>query len=302
MSAIIIDMMLPGITRSWAEFCMIHNENAIALDGFVNEGPKQDIKNRRFNFNHHEGVYRPATRATCAQVLVEVRSGLFGLFRGNDHWLAVCMNDCDEDVCTSYAILKDRVLYDNTLNPRINKLVSMEDMMDTFAGAYPFHQDLEALQELAWVFEPYRTFRKYGGIERQNADEYMDIIRAVRARIREYVVNGGEKIPLELDYDVVARHKRWCLVDEKGAQARTAMLSDGIKVFLSARPCGSNRTITVGKMSQYATCDLAWLLAELQKLEEGWGGGTTIIGSPRGKGTALDDKTLSALMEEACSK
>lgn len=50
---------------------------SIALDGYVNVGPRFDHEGPRVNFNHHEEVDRLATRATCGQVLMAIRQGLF---------------------------------------------------------------------------------------------------------------------------------------------------------------------------------------------------------------------------------
>ncbi len=54
---------------------------SIALDGYVRGGPQYDWRGPHISFNHHEDVDRLATRATCAQVLMSLRSGLFGRFR-----------------------------------------------------------------------------------------------------------------------------------------------------------------------------------------------------------------------------
>ena len=137
---------------------------SVAIDGFVREGPWFDASLPSKCFNHHEGVSRLETRATCAQVMLAVRQGFYRRFRdGDGPRAAVYANDCDEDVCMSWFLLKHHALSAQILNPLLNRLVHMVDLLDTTAGAYPFPEDLPALHGLAWVFEPYRRFRLAGG-------------------------------------------------------------------------------------------------------------------------------------------
>ena len=72
---------------SWDDFVKTYPENSIALDGFVT-GPTHFFKNEKgvwANFNHHEGVDRLSTRATCAQTLLAIRQGLIKSFVGDIH-------------------------------------------------------------------------------------------------------------------------------------------------------------------------------------------------------------------------
>jgi hypothetical protein len=104
------------------------------------------------NFNHHEGVSRLETRATCAQVLLAVRQGFFRRFTGTVH---VYVNDCDEDVCLSVFLLRYPHLCQGVINPLLNRLVAMEDMLDSTACSYAYPPEMKSLQTLAWIFAPY---------------------------------------------------------------------------------------------------------------------------------------------------
>lgn len=240
---------------SWEEFRQRTGPFAVALDGYVADGPRRDfgLGGPRQNFNHHEGVYRPATRATCAQVLVEVRDGFFERFRDADGPRAdVYENDCDEDVCTSVTVLRHPHLAEATMNPFLNRLVGIEDMLDTFAGAYPFPKDLPVLRKLAWVFDPYRRFRLSGSLERRDAAEYRGIVEDVEQRMLAHLTGHGSAIPLDFRYEVLRRGDGWVMVRELGAHARTAMLADGIRAFVSVRerPDGA-RTLVIGKFKAH---------------------------------------------------
>jgi hypothetical protein len=296
---------------SWEEFCRRTEPFSVALDGYVADGPQQDYgpQGPRQNFNHHEGVYRPATRATCAQVLVEVRDGFYERFRDdNGPRVDAYMDDCDEDIGTSVTILKHPHLAEQTMNPLLNRLVGIEDMLDTFAGAYPFPKDLPVLHELAWVFDPYRRFRLSGGLERRRASEYLGIVEDVEQRILAHLTGHGSAIPLDFRYEVLRQGDGWVMVRELGAQARTAMLADGIRAFVSVRdrPSGA-RTIVIGKFKTHTPGNLGAVIAACNEAEgdhaaDRWGGGSNIIGGPRVSGTRLDDQTIAEIMDQCFGK
>lgn len=277
---------------------------AITLDGYVAAGPLFDPRGPRVNFNHHEQVSRLETRATCAQVLIAIRQGLYKTFQQAGRKRAeIFVNDCDEDVALSTFLLMHPQLVEQVMNPRINRLVAMEDMLDTTAGAYPFPSDLESVEELAWVFEPYRRFRLSGGVERKDAQEFGSIMSDVHYRILSYVCGSPGRVVLDTNYEVIGRGTGWCMVKELGLHARTGMFADGIHAFVSVRPRPDGRyTYTIGKMSQFIPCPLADILFQLNELENGgddrWGGSPDmVIGSPRVSGSWLTPDTISQTVE-----
>ncbi len=278
---------------SWNKFIKTYPSYSIALDGFVNEGPMFNANGPHMNMNHHEGVDRLATRSTCAQALLSVRLGLFSSFRDkNGPKATIYVNDCDEDVCTSFFILKNHYLTNNTINPLLNKLVSMEDSLDCTAGAYPFPADLPTLQELAWVFAPYRQFRLSGGLEKRDADSFYNIITDVCSRISKYIVGQGECIPLDTRYERIGSGKNFAVVKEIGAYAKTGMFSDGIKAYLSIKERSDGKyQYVIGRLSPFVFVD-TMIIAKALNQEENkttdcWGGGNSIIGSPRISGSSL---------------
>ncbi len=290
-----VDALNPGI--SWEDFNKFP-KYSIALDGFVKEGPAFDSKKIVANFNHHEGVDRLATRATCAQILMAIRQDLFSTFRNEKGVVAnVWVNDCDEDVCTAWFLLKNHYLVKGTMNPAINRLVAMEDVLDATAGAYPFPSDLSALQELAWVFEPYRTFRLGGNLEKRDSSAFKSIICDVENRILLHIIGRGNNIPLDTRYEVMDSGSGWSMVREIGAHARTGMFADGIKAFVSVKDRQDGKWgYTIGKLSPFIPFDLIKLTETLNKIDssngDNWGGGNNIMGSPRVKGSSISPKEL----------
>jgi hypothetical protein len=302
----------------WLDFCHNKPPFSIALDGYVYGGPKFAVTTTLFNpsnlpgpyvnFNHHEEVDRLATRATCGQVLMAIRQGLFTTFRdGYGVKARVYVNDCDEDVCTSYFLLKNQFFVESSVNPLLNRLVDLEDKLDSTAGAYPFPQDLPVLQELAWVFYPYRSFRLNGGLDRKESSEYEEIIHDVGRRIMEHITGRGKSMPLDARYERLGGGAGWALIREVGFNAKTGMFSDGIRAYVSVRERPNGRyTYTVGRMSPFVSFDVPRILSELnleeQKLQgteskDVWGGGNTIGGSPRVAGSALKPEEVSRIVE-----
>lgn len=291
---------------SFADFCATYPPFSIAFDGFVNEGPCFDPTGPRSNFNHHEKVDRLATRSTCAQALMAIRQGLFSRYR-NEHGPVVLayFNDCDEDVCMTWALLKYGYLAKHTMNPALNRLVHMEDMLDATAGAYPFPEDLPMLEKLAWVFEPYRRARLNGEVDRKDEQTFVGIVTDVEHRIMRHIMGDGGSVPLNTKFQTVGGGNGWSMVQEIGAQARTGMFAQGILAYVAmrSRPDGTI-TYTVGRMSPIIPFDVPKILAALNIAEgtshtaDRWGGGCTIGGSPRVAGSRLSPEEVQRIIND----
>lgn len=284
----------PGVCYSWEDFCANSPTYSVALDGYVGHGPCYNDGKVLVNFNHHEGCDRLATRSTCAQVLMAIRQGMFTKFRDEFGVKAnIYVNDCDEDVCTSWFLLNNHHMVVDTMNPMINRLVAMEDALDSTAGAYPFPSDLPALKELAWVFEPYRQFRMLGALEKLDGLAFKSIITDVEHRILKHVTGHGKSVSVfDTRYELIGSGNGWAMVKEIGPYARTAMFGNGIKAYISVKErADGNFTYTLGKLSSFIPFDLLKLTIRLNQLDEvvtennKWGGGNNIIGSPRTTGS-----------------
>lgn len=283
---------------------------SIAIDGFVNEGPWFDSAYPSQNFNHHEGCERLETRATCAQVLISIRQGLFHRFRvDNAPHANVYVNDCDEDVCMSWFLLNHAAFAKAVLNPRLNRLVHMVDMLDSTAGAYPFPEDLPSLRSLAWVMEPYRQFRLAGGLNRRDAREHRGIIEDVCGRMNAHIMGEGREVNLDTRYEVLAAEPGWTHVNETGQQARIGMFADGIRAFVASAPRADGRwSHVVGRMSTYIPFDVPEIILAMNDAEgisgteNRWGCGTTIGGSPRIGGSGLSPDEVRRIVKNVIAR
>lgn len=293
---------------TWEEFCEKTPPYSIALDGYVSAGPRFDETGPHLNLNHHEEVDRLATRATCAQVLMALRQGLIERFQDEKGGFRadVFVNDCDEDVCVSWYLLHHCHEAAQAFNPALNRLVAMEDAIDSTAGAYPFPPDSHTLEELAWIFDPYRQFRRRGEIDDRDPDAFRKVIYEVEDRITLHLNQQGEAIPLDTRYRRIGGGDNWAMIEDIGAQARTGVFGDGIHAYVSVRERPDGRwTYVIGRMSPFIPFDVPAILEALNHAEENgtpnpdrWGGGSTIGGSPRVKGSRLPPEEVEKIITE----
>lgn len=298
------------VPMSWVDFCTAKPRHSIAIDGYVADAPQYDEVGRHLNLNHHERVSRLETRATCAQMMMSIRQGLFELFK-NEHGnpeAIIFANDCDEDVCLTWFLAKHNHLARHTVNPLLNRLVFMEDMLDSTAGAYPFPPDMPSYQELNWIFEPYRRFRVTGALDRRRADEYEGVVTDVEQRIQAFLSGHGGSLELDTRYNKIGGGKGWMMVQEIGMNARTGMFADGIKAFFAPRerPDGRHACV-IGRQSIFIPFNVARCLEALNQAEglttgDIWGGGNLVGGSPRVSGTKLTIAEITEVINGVVSE
>ena len=313
---LIIEPNTPPLSRK--EFCAAKKGPAIALDGYVSGGPFVDEKGPHLNFNHHERVNRLATRATCGQVLLAIRQGLFQFLAdisGEPHADAY-VDDCDEDCCTSWTLLNHREISEDSGDvksykrlSRLDRLVHVEDLMDSTAGTYCFSPDAPIIRRLGWVFEPYRDFRLRGGLDgERNADEFRNIIDEVEKRILRYVNGRGRSIILDTRYERIGGGENWVMVREIGMHARTGIFADGIRAYVSVRERDDGRfSYVVARMSSFFIhypihkfCRRFNAMEQCHKNR--WGGSHICIGSPRANGSSIPPRVLEKEMNHILKK
>ncbi len=302
-----VELMMEPHTppMSWKDFVKKKPPFSIAIDGYVAHGPAFNLDGPHQNINHHEGVSRLETRATCAQALMLLRMGLFQTFKdqSDSPQMIIHANDCDEDICLTCFILMSSHLCTSVMNPSLNRLVFMEDMLDTTAGGYPFPKDLESYKELNWIYEPYRRFRIGGGLDRRNAEDYVGVVTDVKNRIMNHLTGNGKSIALDTEYEVIGGGTGWSMVKEIGINARVGMFEGGIDAFVAVRERPDGKYVyTIGRRSPYIPFDVLNILDHLNGLdgasEDRWGGGDLIGGSPRVNGSSLNPEGITTFIND----
>lgn len=293
--------------RTLGDFVKAAPPGSIALDGYVAGPPCSTPDKQHVSFNHHEGVNRSATRATCAQVYVAIKTGLFRALTMPDRSIHVFVNDCDQDVCLAWWLLCSHERIEGQRSePLINRLVFAQDMLDATGGAYPFSVDSMLMREISWIFHPYASQRQ--ALPSMDADGMRAIVDAVGSRISSYAMGLGKEQEPAADLEIVRDFGAWSMVKEKGADARTALFEKGVVAFVSVREDGDRWHYSIGRSSDYVPFPVAEILRSLNDLEcfalgetgalDGWGGSDLIGGSPR-QGSRLRPDDVASVVNRA---
>ena len=295
----------PGYVVRWAKF-RNYPRFSIALDGYC-YGPTRFSKDgARINLNHHEGVSDVAVRATCGQARTLVKQRLYDEFCTSDGPAATLFaNDCDQDVCLSTYVLKYPA---NVGRPKLRKLVTLEDHLDSSGGLYnPDNDEIRSMMRTqAWIFEPYTNVRVSGVLHSLSGDAMLEIIDGVHENIRRYLYGHGEqKECLNTRFETMAKHDVWTMVRETGAEARTGMMRAGIRAFVSYwGEYNGRHHYSMGRLNPVVPFPVREILYCLNKAEginsrsiDRWGGGSNRGGSPRRKGSKLPPDEVETVVE-----
>ena len=300
----------PGVVLSWEQFIQAKPPYSIALDGYVNSQSELDFIGPYMNLDHHSGVRRLITRSTCSQVYLGIVLGLFKLFQKDNRPHAnIYVNDCDQDVCLSYWLLKnpDKII-NISIQDNIARLIIGEDFLDATAGSFPIDLTRDITQQSFWIFEPYTIVRNNGELKNYTSRQMVELIQSVYDRIDLYTEGKAKKIEADFRYKIVGGGKGWVLAEEIGAYARTQLYQEGVQSLITFRDNqDSTFTYSIGKVSGFINFPITDFYNVLNKAENlidpnnQWGGSTTIGGSPRRSGSILSPEELENIINDYIS-
>jgi hypothetical protein len=259
--------------------------NGIALDGAV-QGPQIDSAARRYSFDHHAGCIRMVTLATCQQVLLAIQIGLVV-----DEDTIVFVNDIDADTVLSTWLLIQALragAYDDVVSaawlrdPRLLDLVAQIGDVDAHGPIFPVHPMHTELNL------PYgdKTPQDAAMLARQIAKlDAWCLAPALAPPPRAREAGRGYAIRQNGEWEPVTTPDGFGSLYAAGFLA-AALVTEANENTLKW---------TIGKRSDLVplalgpATDPKSLLAKLRVLEgappaETWGGGSTIMGSPRRPG------------------
>jgi len=262
--------------------------NSIALDGAV-QGPVMGDEKGRWSFDHHAGCSRLITEATCQQVFAALCLGLDTTNR------QIYINDIDGDTLVSLWLLRHP---DRVQERCVRDLVRAVGVIDAYGPAgnqILTHED----QDIASAF----FTRLRGVLPRDVQAEYdswpsfiekgFEVIESVLSDIIEDTLPraDGEPPGIEMIHHGDRRGVQACIARSDGFGAFAPLYDAGhrVVVLVSDAADGSYR-YTVGKVSDLVAYPLGpgnakeSLLGRLNAREPGWGGGSSIGGSPRLEG------------------
>ncbi|MBI4437957.1 hypothetical protein HY631_03345 [Candidatus Uhrbacteria bacterium] len=287
---------------SWEAFCRETPERSIAVDGFVDGPPSFDLASLHFNFDHHRGPTRIAMLCSAEQVREAIHDGLLELLESDARDTHVFMNDNDPDVALSKFALDHPWIVKPKLGSAVNRLFWLVGMMDKRSGLIDLPGEIDIIGKAAWMFEAYWEYRLTGAIDRKVASEHLRVLADVEGRIGDFVAGRGESAPIQDAYETLYRGSGYEIVREYGPHCRMKMARRGLRAFVSARQTPEDRWVyTLCRYSPFIYWFPVPEIAEALNQDEDpdvlFGGGDTVYGNARGRGSTRDPREIARAID-----
>lgn len=253
-------------------------KKSVALDGYV-QGPAVDVENEKFSFDHHDGCIRLVTSATCRQVLDALLLGF------DPSGYTVYVNDVDGDTALSVWLLQNPW---RAREPRVRDLVDTVATVDAHGPAYPTrHPDLaEAFYQGA--------MREVSLLVRAKEYAKVDLSKLLERCVKQIdALSFGELnwvpgLDGERTFEITHTGFNGWVMARSDDFVFDLLYSDRyLKAIAYQELEGGTHRYTVGKGSELVGFPVGphskegTILHALNEREPGWGGGSTIGGSPR---------------------
>lgn len=267
---------------------------SIALDGFV-QGPKIDLDNHRLSLDHHSGVLRFCTQATCMQAWTLIMGGLEDLEK-----YTIYINDVDIDTCLSVWCLQNP---DRCVEPMVEKLVSAVCKADMHCGALPLN-GMEKYVE--YVSGPETDSKRKQDYHKLSNEGLLSLMEAVMHRIENYLEGHADEEATKRnkhgDFKTLRNENGWLLAESSDPHVLKYIYKAGFqRVCLIRKQDDGSLAVTIAKkidVTDHFPLEKMYPKLSLLEPRKGkWGGGTTVGGAPR----YLDGKRSEAALETIVS-
>lgn len=254
-------------------------KNSIALDGYI-QSPEFDLENNRFSFDHHDKVNRQITRASCQQVLDALLLG----FESKE--CNIYINDVDGDIVLSIWLLQHPEMVSDK---KVRVLVESVGSIDAHGPTYQALDSALAEAFFKGVMKPEsdaRRNRQYGQTDLRN-------LLTECLKNLDQLIRGELSYEIEKDkrsFKIINQGSGWVMAESndfvfdllyKAGYSRAVAYQkqpDGSYAYTVAKRSELVSNFPVGPASKKGT-----ILFELNLIEPGLGGGSTIGGAPRNK-------------------
>lgn len=265
---------------------------SIALDGAV-RGPLIDNENLKYSFDHHENCIRHVSNATCVQVLDAI---LLGFDSKNYN---VYLNDIDADTIASICLLSYPEI---AKNHEIQSFIRNLGIIDAHGPAYPLPQSFYEKMD-GFIFYVMESFDK-----KNHTFSESDLEQLVYRCIDNFKIWVNNALVVHKTNE---ENRTYKITHQ--TQKDWIMVTSDFYIFDLLYELGHNKIIfwkeainntysyTIGKKSEFVSFPIRKILESLNKIEEGWGGGSTIGGSPRlqdGSRSKIPPEKLIELVNE----
>lgn len=249
---------------------------SIALDGYV-QGPALDNVDHRYSFDHHKGCIRLITTATCEQVRDAILLGL------DPSKYTVFVNDVDTDTALAVWELKNP---QRLREPIVGHYIASAGLLDAHGGGYPLVYER---RQVEWIGQPETQARISGEYEKLDEAGLMGLVDRIGERFEKLLRSQApteeelrrteEKAEFEHLFDGTG----WTMVQAADPHVLFDLYAQGIERIVTCRPQSDGSfAYTVARRSDFVDgFDVPAILAALDTVEKGWGGGSTIGGAPR---------------------
>jgi len=278
--------------------------NSVAVDGIV-QGPALDTAKNRWSFDHHGDCLRLVTKAAAEQVLDARRLGLSKIE-------SIYVNHIDID--SVFAGVLVGLDLDRVLSTEVADAVREIGAADAHGPGYLGEtRYMGTVQALFSDFND-RSREVQRQFSQEEAEEwYIKLYNSVSS----WLESGCTQIPSperpEREFEITHTGQTGWVMAKSDAFVFDLVYSQGHNkaIVYTQLPDGSYR-YTVGVQSGLAggfpvgpgTVE-GTILHALNQVESGWGGGSTIGGSPRredGRASSLRPDTVFSIVEELLNK
>lgn len=265
---------------------------SIALDGFV-QGPAIDAINFRYSFDHHEGCFRYCTTSACVQSWTAILLGL------DPDKYTIYANDVDSDVCAAIWCLKNP---SRCKEPLISKLINAIGLADMHGGAFEINGMRKVVE---WISAPETDSKRNGDYSKLSDDGLNSILEAVLHRMDLYA-DGESQVEVAKqqkhgEYKILRNENNYSLIESSDPHVFSVIYQAGFdRVVLTRKQDDGSIAYTIAKRSDFIDgFDIPAMFKELNKIEPGWGGSSSIGGAPRnhdGSRSRLDYDTVCKII------
>ena len=263
---------------------------SIAIDGAC-QGPEIDSANNRYSFDHHSGCLRFATSAACIQTLDAILLGL------EPHKFNVYINDVDMDTVMSVWCLKNP---DKLSDPKVRQLVEAVGKQDMHAGAYPLNGMSKVVE---WVSAPQTDSVRNGDYYNLSDNGLLTVMESMLHRVDKYIsgeaLNEITAIEQHGEFEIKKNDNGWVLVESQDPHVYSALYRAGfLRIVLVIPLEDGSLAVSIAKKSDFIeNFPNEKIYANLNKLEPGWGGGSSIGGAPRNPDGSRSRLPLDVIVE-----